>query len=76
MAENIRHIVVFVTVSSDKEACEIADCLLDHRKVACVNMISGVQSSYWWKGKIEASTENLLMIKTRASVLEAAFSNN
>ena len=69
MPENIRYIVVFVTVGSNEEARTIAGLLLERRKAACVNIIPGVQSSYWWKGKIEASTENLLVIKTRASVV-------
>src|SRR4030042_47807 len=70
MPEDARYIVVFVTAGSSEEAPKIADLLLDRRKAACVNIIPGVQSSYWWKGKIEASTENLLVIKTRASVLD------
>ena len=53
MPEDARYIVVFVTAGSSEEARKIADLLLDRRKAACVNIIPGVQSSYWWKGKIE-----------------------
>jgi periplasmic divalent cation tolerance protein len=65
----IKYVVVFVTVGNNEEARKIADILLERRKAACVNIIPGVQSSYLWKGKREASAENLLIIKTRHSVL-------
>lgn len=62
-----RHIVVFITASSDEEARKIAKLLLDQRKAACVNIVSGVDSSFWWQGKIDSARESLLIIKTRAS---------
>lgn len=36
---------------------------------ACVNIIPQVKSCYWWDGKIEESQEQLLMIKTRQSLV-------
>ncbi len=69
MPEDARYVVVFVTASSNEEARKIADVVLNRRKAACVNIVPGVQSSFWWKGKIDASAESLLVIKTRASVL-------
>ena len=61
--------VVLVTASSNEEARKIADAVLENRKAACVNIIPGVQSSYWWKGNREAAAENLLVIKTKTAVL-------
>lgn len=69
MPGNTKHIVVFVTASSDKEARKIADLLLSQRKAACINIISGVASSFWWKSKVDVAAESLLIIKTKASAL-------
>jgi periplasmic divalent cation tolerance protein len=65
-----KYIVIFVTASSDEEARKIAKLLLDQKKAACVNIVSGVDSSFWWQGKIDTANESLLIIKTRASVFQ------
>jgi periplasmic divalent cation tolerance protein len=62
-------VVIFVTCSSEPEARKIADLLLNDRKAACVNIVLRVDSSYWWKGKLESATESMLIIKTKASLL-------
>ncbi|MCJ7516186.1 MAG: divalent-cation tolerance protein CutA [Dehalococcoidia bacterium] len=62
-------IVIFVTTSSEPEAHKIADLLLSRRKAACVNIVPGVDSSFWWQGKIDSARESLLIIKTKASLL-------
>ena len=36
-----------------------------------MNIIPGVESYYWWDSKIESDHELLLMIKSRASLLES-----
>jgi periplasmic divalent cation tolerance protein len=69
MAEDAKHIVVFITTSGNEEASKIAELLLKQRKAACVNIVSGVDSSFWWKRNIDSAQESLLIIKTRASVL-------
>jgi periplasmic divalent cation tolerance protein len=43
--------------------------LLNRKLAACVNRVPGVISRYWWKGKIETSREELLIIKTVKSKL-------
>ena len=58
------HIVIFVTCSSREEAETIADALLSKKIVACANMISGVKSNFWWKGRIDSADETLLVLKT------------
>jgi len=62
-------IVIFVTTASEQEAHKIADLLLSRRKAACVNIVPGVDSSFWWQGKLDSARENLLVIKTKASLL-------
>jgi periplasmic divalent cation tolerance protein len=58
-------IVVLVTCGSAKEARKIARALVQHRIVACVNILaSPVQSVYRWKGSVESAKEFQLIIKT------------
>ena len=59
-----RGVVGFVTCGSRREARRVAAALLDRRLAACVNILDGVESHYWWRGKREQSQEFLLIIKT------------
>jgi periplasmic divalent cation tolerance protein len=63
--------VVFVTVGREDEAREISRTLVGEKLVACVNMISGVRSLYWWKGEICDDQEWLLIMKTRTVLVPA-----
>ena len=63
-------IVVFITVDSPENAQKLADKLLTERQAACVNIIPGVESHYWWQGKIEKTDELMLAVKTRAALLD------
>ena len=62
---SIPHIVVLVTAGSKEEAQKIARGLLEEKFAACVNIIDGVESHFWWQGKIDIVKEALLVIKTR-----------
>jgi periplasmic divalent cation tolerance protein len=59
--------VILVTVSSRDEAEKITSALLEHRTAACVNIIPGISSHFWWHGSIDHADELLLVIKTRLS---------
>ncbi|MCX6898484.1 MAG: divalent-cation tolerance protein CutA [Verrucomicrobia bacterium] len=63
--------VVFVTAGSRPEARRIARALLEQRLVACANIVPGVESHYWWKGKIDHAREWLLVMKTRRNRFRA-----
>ena len=65
-----KYIVVFITVDSPETAQKITDKLLTERKAACVNIVPKVESHYWWQGKIESANELLLIVKTRAELLD------
>jgi len=64
------HIVVFITVADEEEARLISRVLLKKRKVACSNIIPGVSSLFWWREKIDSAHESLLVIKTKAALLD------
>ena len=64
------HVVVLVTTESHESAGKIAGVLLSGRKAACVNIVPGVDSHFWWLGSPDRARESLLIIKTRASLLD------
>jgi periplasmic divalent cation tolerance protein len=61
--------VVLVTAPDLKTARRLAGAALRRHLAACANLIPGLESHYWWRGKIESSREVLLLFKTRASRL-------
>jgi periplasmic divalent cation tolerance protein len=62
---NTRYAVIFVTAKDKKEAGKIARGLLEAKLIACANIVEGVQSLFWWQGKIDSSEEVLLVLKTK-----------
>ncbi len=58
--------VVLCTCPAD-HAERIARVILEERLVACVNVVSGVKSLYWWKDQIQSDDETMLVIKTPAA---------
>ena len=61
--------VVLVTAPDVKTARKLARAALAARLVACANLIPRIESHYWWQGKIEASAEVLLVMKTTTARL-------
>ncbi len=59
-----KYCMVVSTFSKKKEAEKILTSLLKKKLVACGNLISGVESLYWWEGKIEKSDEVMVWLKT------------
>ena len=64
------YIVVYVTAPED-EAVDLAKTLVEERLVACVNIVPGLRSLYWWKGKVEDEPEVLCIMKTRSNLFES-----
>ena len=69
MKDDTTYLVILVTTRSSEEAHKIANELLKLKKAACVNIIPGVRSLFWWQGTLDSASENLLIIKTKASLL-------
>ena len=64
------YVVLFITTGADEEAQLISRVLLEQRKAACVNIVPEVSSLFWWWGKIDSSRESLLVVKTKASLVD------
>ena len=67
--ETARYIIVLITSDSIEETDHIARLLLEKKKVACVNIVRGIDSYFWWEGKPDSARENLLIAKSKASLL-------
>lgn len=57
--------LLFYVPCPDKPTAEkIAQTLLQEHLVGCANIIDSMTSMYWWEGKIETSSEHILILKT------------
>lgn len=52
-------------------APELARCLVAERLAACCNCLPGVQSTYWWEGRVTTDTEALLIFKVPQARVQA-----
>ena len=64
-------LVVLTTVSTTDEAITLVRALLDRRVIACGTLLPGARSLYRWDGKIADEQEVIILLKTRATRLEA-----
>ena len=63
-----RAVFVYTTYPSVVEAEEAGRALVEQRLCACVNILPGMVSYYWWNGALERGEEAVMIIKTRASL--------
>jgi periplasmic divalent cation tolerance protein len=63
--------VVLVTAPNLKSARALAKSALHAKLIACANLIPKLESHFWWNGKLTASAEVLLVLKTTKAKLGA-----
>ena len=63
--------VVLVTAPDLLTARKIAKAALQKRTAACVNLVPGIESHYWWRKRITSDSEVLLILKTTTAKLAA-----
>jgi periplasmic divalent cation tolerance protein len=66
-----RAVFVYTTYPSLVEAERAGRTIVERRLAACVNILPGMVSHYWWQGTIERGEEVVMIIKTRASLADA-----
>jgi periplasmic divalent cation tolerance protein len=59
-------VLAYITCASSDEAERIGRALVAERLAACVNILPGMRSLYWWQGVLTASEEAVLIAKTTA----------
>jgi periplasmic divalent cation tolerance protein len=65
-----RAVFVYITYPSIVEAEQAGRTLVEHRLCACVNILPGMISYYWWQGAVERGEEVVMIVKTRSSLAE------
>ena len=65
-----RAVLVYTTWPSIVEAEKAGRAIVERRLAACVNILPGMISHYWWRDKIERGEEAVMIVKTRASLAE------
>ena len=65
-----RAVFVYTTYPSVVEAEQAGRALVERRLCACVNILPGMISYYWWNAALERGEEAVMIIKTRASLSE------
>ncbi len=63
--------IVLVTAPNIGTARKLARAALEERLAACANLVPGLESHYWWQGKLERSAETLIIFKTARRRLAA-----
>jgi periplasmic divalent cation tolerance protein len=66
-----RAVLVYTTWPSVVEAEAAGRSIVERRLAACVNILPGMISHYWWQGQIERADETVMIVKTRDSLAEA-----
>jgi len=60
----------YITTNNTDEAKIIGKALVSERLAACVNIVDGMHSLYWWENEIQEDHETILIAKTSESKLE------
>jgi len=62
---------VYMTASGTAEARTIGRALVEERLAACVNILPGMASLYWWEGAVREDEETVFIAKTREHLVDA-----
>jgi periplasmic divalent cation tolerance protein len=63
-------IVILITAGSPDEAASIARTVVDEHLAACVNIVPGVRSFFFWEGQTQDAVETLMICKSRMPLLD------
>lgn len=63
-------IFVYITCSDRAEAHKIGREMVERRLAACANILDGMESIYWWEGKMDTAREAVLILKSQEAHLE------
>lgn len=57
-------LLVYITVPDAATARSLGRLVVEEGLAACVNIIDGMESCYWWEGKVESAVESVCLCKT------------
>ncbi len=64
------HNLIYMTTETEADAERIGRALVGERLAACINIVAGMRSMYWWDGAVQQSSETILIAKTRTSLVD------
>jgi periplasmic divalent cation tolerance protein len=64
-------VIVLTTVGPEFDARALAHALVEAQLAACVNIVERIHSVYRWEGRVQDDAEQLLIIKTADTRLDA-----
>lgn len=70
MSDGSEPTLIYITAGDAEEARRIGKALVEARLAACVNLIEGMKSLYWWEGAVQEDAEVVMIAKTRAALVE------
>ena len=62
-------VLVYITCRNTDEAKRVGENLIQSKVAACVNIIDGMRSMFWWEGKVEQDDETVLLAKTQVGLV-------
>ena len=62
-------VLVYVTCRNADEAKRVGESLIQAKLAACVNIIAGMRSMFWWQGEVEEDEETVLLAKTQVGLV-------
>lgn len=66
-------VVVLCTAPDEATAQDLAAKVLAEKLAACVTILPGATSLYYWEGKLEQEYEVQMLLKSNASLQQALF---
>lgn len=62
------YIIIFVTAKDKTDAEQLSQSLLKDRLIACANLVSPIDSFFYWANKIDKAEECLIIMKSRSDL--------
>lgn len=63
-------LIIYITTKDKDQAKQIGRILVEERLAACVNIIDGMTSIYWWDNSLNEDNEAILIAKTTQDLLD------
>ncbi len=63
-------LLIYSTFATLEEAKACGQALVERRLAACVNILPGMVSVYEWQGALDSDEEVVMIVKTRAGIVE------
>ena len=61
---------IYITCKDREEALNVGKALVQARLAACANILTGMESVYWWKDEVVTDKETVLVLKSRSGLLD------